>query len=82
MFKTKQKEQIMANKNNTIALTNDQMDTLAANSAAANTTPSTLVGNLIDDRFAGCSLGANAGVTVDTIQTQVDQLVADLKSKK
>jgi hypothetical protein len=72
----------MTNKNNTITVTNAQMNTVAANSAAANTSPSVLVGNLIDDRFGGGSLGADAGAAIDAIQTHVDSLVADLKPKK
>jgi hypothetical protein len=72
----------MSSKDNSVKLDKNQVSTLQRNSAAAGTTPSAMVGRMIDDKFGGRSVGKQSGTSIKEVQKQVDSLEKLLKSKK
>lgn len=66
---------------NTIQLSTQQLEELYKNSAAAGTTPSAVVGRLLDDEFGGLKLNAPDTLSLESLRTHLQNLEAILRAR-
>jgi hypothetical protein len=67
--------------NQGIELSIRHMDLLRQNSASCGTTPSAMIGRLLDDEFGGLLVGQHGSVSIHAIQQQIESLESLLRSQ-